>query len=280
MDLRLLGQSNASIQIIQEHHMPSRVRKSVVAKSKDVHRFEQQFKKHQQASDELLSPLRYPKVVSNLKDGAYEMEYVPGITLGQFLLVASKQESETVTRQIQDFLEKILNLSSAGNHAQALRKKVDDLISNSSREFSHLDIFCRLSETIVNTADDVMSLEGWNHGDLSFENILIVERGKKVYVLDFLDSPFESPLIDIGRLSLDSKFGWWAAQVRRPANYQLNLNTLDRGIQEALGGVRVDERTRMLYIGLAVLRILPYTNNPSRLAFLKYAAAIIERELK
>ena len=44
------------------------------------------------------------------------------------------------------------------------------------------------------------------HGDLTFSNILF--NGNNYYLIDFLDSFIESPLLDIVKIRQDSQFEW------------------------------------------------------------------------
>lgn len=44
------------------------------------------------------------------------------------------------------------------------------------------------------------------HGDLTFSNILF--NGNNYYLIDFLDSFIESPLMDLVKIRQDSRYGW------------------------------------------------------------------------
>ncbi|NJN76485.1 MAG: phosphotransferase [Synechococcaceae cyanobacterium RL_1_2] len=45
------------------------------------------------------------------------------------------------------------------------------------------------------------------HGDLTFSNMIFTRTGK-IYLIDFLDSFIESPLVDLVKLRQDTRFYW------------------------------------------------------------------------
>lgn len=49
---------------------------------------------------------------------------------------------------------------------------------------------------------------GTCHGDLTFSNMLFNNRNRDVYLIDFLDSFIESPIIDIVKIRQDTAFMW------------------------------------------------------------------------
>ena len=76
-------------------------------------------------------------------------------------------------------------------------------------EYKHKlkNIFTYLNDNI----DFICSVKipiGICHGDLTFSNILIDNNTMNLYLIDFLDSFIESPLIDIVKLRQDSKLLW------------------------------------------------------------------------
>lgn len=54
--------------------------------------------------------------------------------------------------------------------------------------------------------EDITLPVGCCHGDLTFSNILF--NGNNYYLIDFLDSFIESPLLDLVKIRQDSRFGW------------------------------------------------------------------------
>jgi hypothetical protein len=105
-----------------------------------------------------------------------------------------------------------------------------------------------------------------------FENILVSSSVQTVNLIDFLNSPFESPMIDLGRLWLDARFGWWGWGMSPSANSELNGEIIANMISRVAKSNGISRESLNLFAGLAVLRVAPYTRNPVRLAFLKKAS--------
>lgn len=64
-----------------------------------------------------------------------------------------------------------------------------------------------LEETVSTIADIELPL-GLCHGDLTFSNILIDNTNMDIYLIDFLDSFIESPMLDIVKIRQDTKYHW------------------------------------------------------------------------
>jgi hypothetical protein len=122
----------------------------------------------------------------------------------------------------------------------------------------------RYSELIM----DSKIPKGWNHGDFSFENILISRHLQEVYTIDFLDSPVETPLIDLGRLYLDLSLGWWNSN-NKINEFSDQVLLLKDSIESVVIKNRLDLKILNLFTFLAALRVMPYTKNPIRLGYLK-----------
>lgn len=71
--------------------------------------------------------------------------------------------------------------------------ETSDIMEKSGSVFSELDNICQMPL-------------GTCHGDLTFSNILF--NGNNYYLIDFLDSFIESPLMDLVKIRQDSRYGW------------------------------------------------------------------------
>ena len=67
------------------------------------------------------------------------------------------------------------------------------------------DVYKR--QIVFNELDEEINIPvGQCHGDLTFSNILF--NGNNYYLIDFLDSFLESPLLDLVKIRQDSNYGW------------------------------------------------------------------------
>lgn len=72
---------------------------------------------------------------------------------------------------------------------------------------------------------------GTCHGDLTFSNILF--NGNNYYLIDFLDSFIETPLMDIVKIRQDSKYLW--SQLMYTKNFdKVRLNIISRKIDKEI----------------------------------------------
>lgn len=64
---------------------------------------------------------------------------------------------------------------------------------------------------LENKSNEICNIQipiGFCHGDLTLSNMLFDEINNELYLIDFLDSFIESPIIDIVKLRQDTKFFW------------------------------------------------------------------------
>ena len=70
-----------------------------------------------------------------------------------------------------------------------------------------IKIILEKSSIVFNELDEEINIPvGQCHGDLTFSNILFNENN--YYLIDFLDSFLESPLLDLVKIRQDSNYGW------------------------------------------------------------------------
>lgn len=107
-------------------------------------------------------------------------------------------------------------------------------------------------------------------GDLTLENILITEN-KRIYLIDFLDSFYNSWMIDVAKLFQDLEFRWSYRALPKDIHRELKLRIATEVLVKKL--VELEEGVSKLYmiyhiILLNTLRILPYTHDAPTLRYL------------
>jgi hypothetical protein len=271
-DFFSLGQSGFRIKVVEDGgHLLVRKETPPEDRSK-AERLLRQFEKHIEIENkDLMSPILVPKVRSAFVNFGYTMQYVPGRPLGYVVQLMSQSEVKRVGETICEYFRR--NLSRPGPN------EINELAKNKLSQLKKLylesldPVSRRLGlEAIENLSrffDSNSIPSSPNHGDFSFENIVSNRRGDVIYALDFLDSPFESTLIDVGRIWLDLKMGWWAKRSAPSASAYVNMAILRDQISFELGKNGVESNQIESFATFAALRVLPYTHQPYRLALLK-----------
>jgi hypothetical protein len=273
-DLTLpLGQSGSRVELVSSLDNSPIVRK--FANYSNIERLELQFKKHQEANFGLMSPIKTPKIIKpyELEIGFYDMQFIRADQLGKFLQGADSEQMNLVSEIIVSFFRnQFINAKVDETINDRFAKKLDEL---SDKDKKSDNTFRSLRKFTLDMNNKMIHLGGWNHGDFSFENILVSNDGAIVSAIDFLDSPFDSPMIDLGRIWLDVKYGWWGAGFSEPSNMRLNRGALEKNLLNFALEIGINQKEIELFSALAILRIIPYTENVTRLSFLKFAASKI-----
>jgi hypothetical protein len=102
------------------------------------------------------------------------------------------------------------------------------------------------------------------HGDLTFSNILVDNNRMQLYLIDFLDSFIESPLLDIVKIRQDTKYLWTLNLYNH--NYDRNktiiiLNYLDRMIDKYFQKYDFYVNCYKYFQIINLLRVLQYSKN-------------------
>jgi len=133
----------------------------------------------------------------------------------------------------------------------------------------------RQSTIVMNGVGDMVMPVGMCHGDLTFSNILF--NGNNYYLIDFLDSFIESPLLDIVKIRQDTAYLWSTLMYHKPfdkVRLSIISEKIDTAIDEYFTGKY--EWYRKYYMPLQLmnfLRILQYGKEDKVIAYLKRVIA-------
>jgi hypothetical protein len=270
-----LGQSGSEFEVIQTGQITA-LRKS---KPGDL-RLIEQFEKHLAAQSRPLGGLKTPQILSEFTDFGYLMELVHAVPLGQALNRMTLNQVEELSIKLATYFSSIWSESSKpdANMADLFSRKIvsmrDYAAQHGNSSFVHaIDLLTKHREL-------GLVAEGWNHGDFSYENILIPQNSEdtEIYIVDFLDSPFQSPLLDFGRFWLDLNYGWWGNKFAPSSAWAINNRILRENFVDLIGKLKVPSKSISYFTLFASLRILPYTKSPVRIAHLKSSISdIIKR---
>ena len=209
----------------------------------------------------------------------FEMEFVPGEKYSEYLGRCTLDQLNTLVNFYIRFISKELELVEI--------KKIDPLILTSKltaikstllKRDNSPRLFLEVIANLQNHIPDSPLPLGICHGDFTLSNTLYFAG--KIYMIDFLDSFIESPLLDIVKLRQDTKFYWSLLVETEIQPYQRNkiiqvLRYFDKKLVTAFHNNLFYSTWYEYLEKLNLLRILPYLENPQEINFI---AACLDRK--
>ncbi|MBR4059739.1 MAG: phosphotransferase [Lachnospiraceae bacterium] len=200
----------------------------------------------------------------------FDMEYIRGITLSEYI---SRMEIGKIKGFVDALLSSVLNIDGANEvDITPFVKKIDSLKKTLYGK----------TNTIVDHALDILDTHDWNlfkksfcHGDMTLENIII--KGDKVYLIDFLDSFYDSWLIDAGTLLQDVLCMWSYryqefVEINTVIRLRVFKDILVDSIHEKMGKSYIEIYYALL---LKLIRIYPYCKDETTYNFLNNKTSAI-----
>lgn len=194
----------------------------------------------------------------------FDMEYIHGITLAEYMKTVEVGRIRNIVEKITHSM--IIDNGSRVDNTDAFHNKIEDL----SGKLSKSDI------TSVDKGLRMLKRHCWAnfvqtpcHGDLTLENIIV--KNDQLYLIDFLDSFYDSWLLDVATLLQDVQMLWAYRNQER-----VDINALIRLI--IFRDILIDETIRIagsefiveIYYALLLklVRICPYVKDLKTMTFL------------
>lgn len=278
MQLKVKGHSGCQIAI----HNDGR-RLTIVKSTHDpayVARLERQALKQQQAFATKYQHIRIPEIFSTAKTAttfSMTMEYVYSKNFVDYFEDAGFEQIAYFIKALQIFLDKEIEQSPL---TAVSRTVVTDKAADVAKKVAanpHLQpydevpaIMSRSQAIFAALPEQLVMPVGQCHGDLTYSNILF--NGNNYYLIDFLDSFIESPLLDLVKVRQDTCFGW--SQLMYEGDFDaLRLSIISRKVDQAIDAYY---RARhpwyaQLYQPMQLmnfLRVLQYAHEPRVITYL------------
>lgn len=232
-------------------------------------RLRKQFIKQRRFSSENFAT---PEILSYGRENGrfyFDMRFIRGVTLAEHMKIIKTKEIVS----LMNYLFKSMPVESAvyRSDTQAVfQNKIADLDSKMTGKSSVQAAAFRWLKGF----DFSGVPSSYCCGDLTLENILLGETDRGIYLIDFLDSFFNSWMIDIAKLLQDLELGWsWrkqSADTNRNLRCMIARQALIEGILELPDGAAKLESVYHILL-LNVLRIYPYTRDAETYDFLENA---------
>lgn len=282
MKLDIQGHSGCDISIVTEDN------ELFIHKSTHdagyVPRLVNQANKQIAASKTEYQHIRVPKIFEveqSPTDATIKMEYVYSKNFVEYFENAGFEQIKYLMGAIKYFIDLEINASSirtvpshilTDKMADVARKVEKNVLLKDDDEAQEL---VKRSIEVMDRVGDMEMPVGTCHGDLTFSNILF--NGNNYYLIDFLDSFIESPLLDIVKIRQDTAYLWSTLMYHKPFD-KVRLSIISEKIDTAIDEYFTSkyEWYRRYYKPLQLmnfLRILQYGKDPKVVDYLKRVIA-------
>ena len=225
--------------------------------------------------------IRAPRVLREgmLDEGLFffDMEYVRGITLAEYMKHIEIDKIRGLVEQVMAYIRS----ESAQQTPASPQVFRDKLVSLQGK-------LAKKDNPVVRKAMHMLAQHDWSavpqsacHGDLTLENIIV--KGDRLYFIDFLDSFYDSWVLDLSTLLQDAQ-SLWSYRFMQP----IDINTVIRLM--IFRDILMDEvhsswqgrADREVYFALLLklMRIFPYTRDKATYDFLSEKAQAVMRRLE
>lgn len=198
----------------------------------------------------------------------FDMEYISGITLSEYMKTISVNKIQNIANIIiKHYLIENINIQQKDNQVQNIfLNKIMDTASKLKVENKNIkEAICLLKKYEYYDFE-----KSFCHGDLTLENIIIANN--RIYYIDFLDSFYDSWLLDVAKLLQDTQTFWsYRNDNKLNENLLIRLMIFRDIILSELKSLNENYIRDSYYaLLLNILRIYPYTFDIKTLNFLNY----------
>ncbi len=278
MEIEIKGHSGCQIEIVNEGNSLF-IHKST-HDSKYVPRLHSQALKQQQASATAYQHIRVPEIYDIERSDDFlcvKMEYVYSKNFLDYFEDAGCEQIEYFIKALKIYIdEEIKSSPMVCIDRKIVLDKFEDVcnkVNENSRLREDADVMeiMEQSKSVFHNMDKSIEIPvGKCHGDLTFSNILF--NGNNYYLIDFLDSFIESPLLDLVKIRQDSKYKWSRLMVGHELDgvrLKITSHKIDESIDRYYSQYEWYRKYYMPFQVMNFLRILQYAKEEKVIAYLK-----------
>lgn len=231
-------------------------------------RLKKQFIKQNKFS---LLGIKTPKVFNYGQENGlfyFDMEFLNGVTLAEYMANIKIKEINSLI----SLLFKSLPVQTSIKNADAdtiFKKKISQI----KKQLRPSDTEALQAVKILENFDFSNVPYSYCCGDLTLENIML-DDNKQIYLIDFLDSFYNSWMIDIAKLLQDLELHWSYRHQNVDFNLAMRLAVAKEALLENIaeyGNAHKNIITIYHILLLNMLRIIPYAKDNKTHDFLKSA---------
>lgn len=277
MEIEVKGHSGCSIDIIQDASGLC-ILKSTHDKTY-LNRLINQAKKQQRASEIEYQHIRVPKIFNIVHDENHvsvRMEYIYSKNFIEYFETAGFEQISYFIKALKIFLEWEIKESPIKQIPKEIFINkfldVENKIANNHLLKSDYEVKAIIEEShnLFLEMEDMSIPIGHCHGDLTFSNILF--NGNNYFLIDFLDSFIESPIIDMVKLRQDSYYRWSSLMYKGnfdKCRLQIITNKIDCLLVDYFSQYSWYSQYYLYFQLMNLLRVLQYAKEENVISFLK-----------
>lgn len=259
----LLGHSGCNLNLYKEDRIFLR---KDAGNANYNRRLKKQFIKQKKFNlEKVKTPRIFEYGINNKGIFYFDMEYINGITLSEYMKqIKIKEIVDLITLLFESLPIK------QGGYFDRAQNIFQHKISDLETILDTSDINIKQSLDLLKKYDFSKVPQSSCCGDLTLENIIINMRGE-IYVIDLLDSFYNSWMIDVAKLLQDVELGWSYRKQVRDFGLNLRLATAKQALFDNILSLE-EGQTYLVTIYhillLNILRIYPYAKDKLTLDFL------------
>ncbi len=239
----------------------------VIKTSKDIN-YNRRLKSQYEKQKNYKGLFRAPKVFyfrdSETHLASFCMEYINGLKLSEYLAISDIESLKNIAEKIKILIHSENKYDSGAKNL--VLSKIKDLKNIlSTKEKTILKSIKKLEDF-----DWRYCINSECHGDLTLENIIL--KDKEFYLIDFLDSFYDSWLIDIAKIFQDLECYWsYRGYDKIDENLKARLLILKEIIINDILSMKDGKNiliTIYHFLLINLLRILPYTKDENTKLYL------------
>ena len=280
MEIEVKGHSGCNIEIVREDNDLFIYKSS--RDTKYLPRLVMQAEKQRKAAQEEYQHVRIPNIYNVEQDAEHvsvKMEYVYSRNFIEYFETAGFEQIRYFIDALIRFIEKELSgspmqsipTSTTMDKFLDVERKINaNPLLKDDPDIKEILLKARKRMNILCEQPTIDIPVGVCHGDLTFSNILF--NGNNYYLIDFLDSFIESPLMDIVKIRQDSRHLWSQLMYVKPYDklrLKIICEKIDTEIDRYFSRYSWYRRYYQDYQLLNLLRILQYAKETKVVDYLK-----------
>lgn len=266
MEIEVKGHSGCSIEIVR--HGKNLIIEKGTKDPKYVERLYQQALKQQKAQENKLQFIRIPEILNIIKNDnemTMQMEYIYSKNFIDNFENAGFEQIDYFIKAIDLFIQneiersplQIVPASIVHDKFADVKKKTFE--NSFIKDRDDVKKIIERSEPFFSNISEIILPVGICHGDLTLSNILF--NGNNYFLIDFLDSFIESPLLDMVKIRQDTAHHW--SPLMYDGEYdKTRFNIISRKIDKELDRLFSRYEWYVLYYDvfqlMNLLRVLQY----------------------